>query len=82
MPSAFSSPPTRCCRPGVPGTAHSRASVSGSRTYGQNSSDPSAALVSEANRTRRSGRFSTSGISHGSEPLATAPSDSSSTGVR
>ena len=27
-PSAFSSPPTRCSRPGVPGIAHGRASVS------------------------------------------------------
>ena len=28
MPSAFSMPPIRCSRPGVPGTAHGRASVS------------------------------------------------------
>ena len=35
MPSAFSSPPIRCSSPGVPGTAHGRASVSGSRAYGQ-----------------------------------------------
>ena len=26
MPSAFSRPPIRCCRPGVPGIAHGRAS--------------------------------------------------------
>ena len=32
--SAFSSPPMRCARPGVPGSAHGRASVSGSRRYG------------------------------------------------
>jgi len=31
LPSCFSSPPTRCSRPGVPGTAHGRARVSGSR---------------------------------------------------
>ena len=33
----FSSPPMRCSRPGVPGIAHGRASVSGSRLYGRNS---------------------------------------------
>jgi hypothetical protein len=80
VPSAFSSPPMRCCRPAVPGTAHGRASVSGSRRYGQNV--PSGAFGSVANATLRSGRSARSGISHGSEPLAIAPSDSSSTGVR
>ena len=34
MTSAFSMPPMRCSRPGVPGTAHGRARVSGSRRYG------------------------------------------------
>ena len=38
VPSSFSMPPMRCIRPGVPGIAHGRASVSGSRRYGQNSS--------------------------------------------
>ena len=73
MPSAFSMPPMRCSRPGVPGTAHGRASVSGSRRYGQNSVLPSSLvwLCSLANATRRSGSESTSGIRHGSEPLAT-----------
>ena len=33
----FSSPPMRCSSPGVPGIAHGRASVSGSRLYGRNS---------------------------------------------
>ena len=35
--SAFSSPPMRCSSPGVPGIAHGRASVTGSRRYGMNS---------------------------------------------
>src|SRR5881392_363056 len=35
--SAFSMPPMRCSSPGVPGTAHGRASVCGSRRYGRNS---------------------------------------------
>ena len=30
----------RCIRPGVPGSAHARARVSGSRRYGQNTSSP------------------------------------------
>ena len=34
--SAFSRPPIRCSSPGVPGDAHFRASVSGSRSYGWN----------------------------------------------
>ena len=42
MPSAFSMPPMRCSRPGVPGMAHGRASVSGSRLNGRNS--PSVAV--------------------------------------
>ena len=66
----------------MPGIAHARASVSGSRTYGQNSPESLSAFGSAANSTLRSGSVSTSGISHGSEPLAIAPSESSSTGVR
>src|SRR3954465_2556431 len=82
LPSCFSRPPIRCWRPGVPGMAHSRASVSGSRTYGQNSPDPSVAFGFDANSTLRAGSWETSGPSHGSEPLATEPSDSNNTGVR
>ena len=85
MPSpSFSMPPTRCISPGVPGIAHGRASVSGSRRYGQNSGLPSASvwLGSVANGTEMSGRSSTSGSCHGSEPLARNPSDSRITGVR
>ena len=67
VPSCFSMPPMRCIRPGVPGIAHGRASVTGSRRYGQNS--PSW-FGSVANVTDRSGSASTSGSSHGSEPFA------------
>ena len=59
MPSpSFSMPPTRCISPGVPGIAHGRASVSGSRRYGQNSGLPSASMWfgSVANGTEMSGR--------------------------
>ena len=72
MPSAFSMPPMRCSRPGVPGIAHGRASVCGSRVNGWKS-EPSAGLsaaVANANSADRSGRSATSGIRHGSEPLA------------
>ena len=65
MPSCFSMPPMRCSRPGVPGTAHGRASVCGSRRYGQNTSVPSASRVVRRRwrtATRRSGSSSTSGI--------------------
>ena len=65
--SSFSSPPIRCSSPGVPGIAHGRASVSGSRRYGMNA--PSSFGWS-ANSTEISGSESTSGISHGSEPFA------------
>src|SRR5437763_652681 len=57
--SAFSIPPMRCSSPGVPGTAHARASVSGSRRYGRNS--PSSPFGSVAKVTVRSGRSSTEG---------------------
>ena len=67
MTSAFSSPPMRCSSPGVPGIAHGRASVSGSRRYGMNA--PSW-FGSVANSTPKSGIASGSGISHGSEPFA------------
>ena len=85
MPSpSFSMPPTRCISFGVPGIAHGRASVSGSRRYGQNSGLPSASvwLGSLANGTEMSGRSATSGSCQGSEPLAMKPSDSRMTGVR
>ncbi len=80
VPSAFSSPPMRCVNPGVPGTAHGRASVSGSRAYGRNV--PAGPFGSVAKSTRRSGNESTDGTRHGSDPFAIAPSESSSTGVR
>ena len=83
MPSAFSMPPMRCSRPGVPGMAHGLASVCGSRrewlevaVFGLS------AGVANANPADRSGRSATSGIRHGSEPLARYPSDSRITGVR
>jgi hypothetical protein len=71
----------RCSRPGVPGTAQGRASVSASRRYGQNSS-PSGELGPVANAGSNFGRSAASGTRHGSEPLASEPSESSSTGVR
>ena len=43
MPSAFSMPPMRCSSPGVPGTAHGRARVFGSRWNGRNGG-PAAAV--------------------------------------
>ena len=74
----------RCISPGVPGIAHGRASVSASRRYGQNTSLParSTALSSVWNGTEMSGRSSTFGSRHGSEPLARYPSDRRITGVR
>ncbi len=65
--------------PGVPGIAHGRASVSGSRRYGQNSSPW---LGSVANGTEMSGNASMSGSTHGSAPFARYPSVRSMTGVR
>ena len=65
MTSAFSSPPMRCSSPGVPGIAHGRAGVSGSREYGANGSS-----VAVAKSIEMSGSVATSGISHGSEPFA------------
>ena len=47
MTSAFSSPPIRCSSPGVPGIAHGRASVSGSRAYGWCSPSPATANSTE-----------------------------------
>ncbi len=67
MCSAFSSPPMRCSRPAVPGIAHGRARVSGSRAKGWNSA-PFA--LAKSTNGRRSGRSSTSGMRHGSAPLA------------
>ena len=69
----------RCIRPGVPGIAHGRASVSGSRRYGQKS--PSW-FGDSANGTPISGSASTSGRNQGSEPFARYPSVSRMTGVR
>ncbi len=51
----------------MPGIAHGRASVSGSREYGWKGA-PSRA--GSANEVEMSGRLATSGISHGSEPFA------------
>ena len=53
----------RCSRPGVPGIAHGRASVSGSRAYGWN------VAGSDAKSGSIFGSDATSGMSHGSEPL-------------
>ena len=69
-PSAFSMPPMRCSRPGVPGIAHGRARVRGSRVNGLKS-DPSASLsagVAKEKSADRSGRSETSGTRQGSEP--------------
>ena len=66
----------------MPGIAHGLASVCGSRRYGQNSPEPSGALGSVANWTVSAGSSLTSGTSHGSEPLASEPSERSTTGVR
>ena len=76
--SCFSRPPMRCSRPGVPGTAHGRASFS-SRRYGRNS--PSR-LGSVAKFGSMAGMASTSGSSHGSEEFPRNVSDSRITGVR
>ena len=65
----------------MPGTAHGLASVTGSRRNGSNSS-PLAPAAANANSALRSGSVATSGISHGSEPLARYPSESRTTGVR
>ena len=59
----------RCSRPGVPGTAHGRASVSGSRWYGRK------VAGSVAFATAMSGRSASVGIRHGSEPVARNASD-------
>ena len=82
--SAFSIPPIRCSRPGVPGIAHGRASVSGSRRYGWNTGAPSAvtSFGSVANSTLRSGSSAVLGSRHGSDPFARYPSDRTMTGVR
>ena len=60
----------------MPGTAHGRASVSGSRRYGWNGPSPRVALS-----TPISGRLARSGIFHGSEPVARNASDRNATGV-
>ena len=72
MPSCFSMPPIRCSRPAVPGTAHGRASVSGSRRNGQKTSLPSSSTLfgPAAKFGAISGRSATSGMRQGSEPLA------------
>ncbi len=75
MTSCFSMPPMRCSSPGVPGRTHGRASVAGSRRYGKK---PSASV---RKWTSMGGRVAGSGISHGSEPLARNPSDSTMTGT-
>ena len=73
---SFSRPPTRCSRPLVPGIAHGRASVSGSREYGWNPSGSVRSLGSIL------GSASTRGSFQGSLPLPIAPSERSTTGVR
>ena len=60
----------------MPGIAHGRASVSGSRAYGWN------VFGSLANSTGIFGSFSTSGTSHGSDPMPRYPSERKITGVR
>ncbi len=66
----------------MPGIAHGRASVSWSRRYGQNSPEPSGAFGSVANAGSTVGSDSASGTFHGSDPLASEPSESRITGVR
>ncbi len=66
----------RCSSPAVPGTAHGRASVSGSREYGWNRRSLAVAFGTEM-----SGRLSSDGTCHGSAPLATNASDRYTTGV-
>ena len=68
----------------MPGTAHGRARVSGSRRYGQKTSVPSSRtwFGLSANGTEMSGSVEMSGSSQGSAPFARYPSDSRITGVR
>ena len=73
--SCFSMPPMRCSSPGVPGRTHGRASVAGSRRYGKKPS------FSVRNCTSIGGSVDGSGMSHGSEPLARKPSESTKTGT-
>src|SRR3954453_9750745 len=62
--SAFSSPPIRCCIPAVPGIAHGRAKVSGSRRYGRNSPSSPLGTAVKSTSAARSGRSSTDGMDH------------------
>ena len=59
----------RCSSPAVPGTAHGRARVSGSRWYGRN------VAGSVAFSTPIRGRSAIDGMRHGSEPVARNASD-------
>ena len=59
----------------MPGRTHGRASVAGSRRYGKKPSGSVRKL------TGMSGSVVTSGMSHGSEPLARYPSESTITGT-
>ena len=61
--------------PGVPGTAHWRASVLASRAYGRN------VAGSVTFSTRMSGSSSTFGMRHGAAPVARNASDRQTTGV-
>ena len=63
----------RCSRPGVPGIAHGRASVSGSRAYGRKTPSSGSSV---AKPTSSGGIESMSGINHGSEPFARYASES------
>src|SRR5262245_64700903 len=66
-PSAFSIPPIRCSRPGVPGMAQGRARVRGLRRNGRNSGLPSSPAQSfgleKENSSRSLGRSATAGRS-------------------
>src|SRR5688572_24034956 len=73
--SAFSRPPMRCSRPGVPGTAHGRASVTSSRAYGWNEA------LSVQLAAPMPGRSAGDGTFHGSEPVARNASERYTTGV-
>src|SRR3990172_10603492 len=74
--SDFSRPPIRCSRSGVPGIAHGRANVFGSRAYGLNVAGSLAKFGSIF------GSELMSGTSHGSDPIPRYASERKITGVR
>src|SRR3954467_155814 len=67
--SAFSSPPIRCCIPAVPGIAHGRAKVSGSRRYGRNSPSSPLGAAAKSTSPARVGRSPTDGTDPGPRPV-------------